>query len=519
MSKFINFCLIMLLSSAILAQGIYNNGANIVITSGTDVWIDGGSDGSYLTAGGGKLDVKNTGEIWIEGSWTNNNGSDNAITTTSTTGWVRFEENATTVPVRTIGGNAPTTFPYLEFNNSNGFTLGQNALSQGKIELTSGVITTGANYLVHSSTVAADLVSYSNAAFIYGNYRRSIASNTSTYVLPVGSGTAISDYYRADFINNNSTGTSYLDVSVAPITEGTPVGDVDGNIVAMEDGTAYTDIKGETAVWTITPNASTSPNYGLQLYIANVSGLTDGKFSIVKRADASVTYADWDSFDGTTAIPTAASVGRTVAGGYASKTGFTSFSKFAIAVGNDVLPIELLSFKTKCDGNEISIDWKTLVETNVSHFLVEKSNDGVLFFRIADVEAEGSSNVLQSYSFIDEERNNQLTYYRVKSIDFDGKYQVTNIVKQQPCSDQEVSISIYESFDNTIKLDIGIESNDEFRLLMVDALGKTILSTSGIAPMGSSTHSFYHGSLATGTYFVTYVGASGEVYTAKLYIQ
>ena len=72
----------------------------------------------------------NTAELILEGDWTNNNAATNPITTTSTTGWVRFEGNGSSA--QTIGGTAATSFPYLEFNNGNGIILSQNAQSPGR---------------------------------------------------------------------------------------------------------------------------------------------------------------------------------------------------------------------------------------------------------------------------------------------------------------------------------------------------------------------------------------------------
>lgn len=496
-------------------QGLYNNGANIVITSGTDVYIDGDNSGNYLTASNGEVDVQSGGELILEGDWTNNNGSDNAVTNTATTGWIRFEGNSSTGQV--VGGTAATTFPYLEFNNSNGISLSQNAITPGKLELTSGVVTTGSNRLEMTSTTTGDLITYSNTAFVFGNLRRYIAANTSTYVLPIGDGTASTDYYRADFINNNSTGTSYLDASVAAITESG--NNVDSRVVATEDGTPFVDVKGEQAIWSLIPDATTSPNYGLNLYTANISGLVDDKFSIVKRTDASTDYADWDSFDGSTTIPSAGAVGRTVAGGYAQKTGFTSFSKFAIAMADFVLPIELYAFKSECVEGAQLISWKTLSEINVSHFEIEKSYDGVNFFQLELVSAYGTSSSIQNYAISDNNNETSSVYYRLTAIDFDGTKSAINIIRGSECEDKTFDIQIFENRGvNEVNMIVVTEQSEEFTLTIVDAMGKLIFIERGSVTNGLNQFQFGHHNLATGTYFMTYMGSRDNIYTQKLFI-
>jgi hypothetical protein len=44
--------------------------------------------------------------------------------------------------------------------------------------------------LISLSTTAANLTGYSSASYVYGNLRRYIATNTSTYGFPLGKGTA-----------------------------------------------------------------------------------------------------------------------------------------------------------------------------------------------------------------------------------------------------------------------------------------------------------------------------------------
>lgn len=52
------------------AQGVYNNGANIVISSGSYIIVDGGTNGNYLSENNGLIDID--GIMQIEGNFTNN---------------------------------------------------------------------------------------------------------------------------------------------------------------------------------------------------------------------------------------------------------------------------------------------------------------------------------------------------------------------------------------------------------------------------------------------------------------
>ncbi|MGV6860501.1 MAG: hypothetical protein ACWA41_01950 [Putridiphycobacter sp.] len=87
------------------------------------------------------------------------------------------------------------------------------------------------------------------------------------------------------------------------------------------------------------------------------------------------------------------------------------------------LPITLGDFYLKTFSDYTSIYWTTLSETNCDYFEVQKSTDGVNFISIGEVTGAGNSSTLINYSFRDESQNTGTVYYRLKQVDFDGKFQ------------------------------------------------------------------------------------------------
>ncbi|MDA9563739.1 hypothetical protein N9R81_03570 [Flavobacteriales bacterium] len=523
-------CLLFLLLNVHISksQGIYNNGANIVISSGTDLYVDGDNSGDYFTTSNGEIDVKNTAELFIEGDWTNNNGSDNAITSTTATGWVRFEGNS--AALQTLGGNAATTFSYLEFNNANGFTLNQNALSPGKLELTSGVVSTGANYLIHSSLVAADLITYSSSAFVNGNYRRYFGQNTNTYAFPVGDGTASTNYKRYDLVNNNLdlSGADYLTVSVETITEGANETDTRFETVGLETcvSTPLNQIH-SGAVWTATPQSSTvnGGDYGVHLYLENVGdGLTsnslDNQFTVVKRTTGSTDYAAWESVtcvQGTT-IPANGAAGRVWNGGngYAEKIGLSSFSEFAVASASFVLPVELSDWKSRCEDNQVRLYWQTQSEENLDYFEIERSLNGYNYEVIKKIAAQGNVNLITNYFETDDYSMD--VYYRLKSVNFDGYFEYSTPIYQSACSLNTDWITV-ESIDNgNLTIRSSLQSSEQFQIILVDALGKVLFTRTDWVDSGMTSLSISCSHIATGTYFLSCIGNQGTVHTQKLFV-
>ena len=86
------------------------------------------------------------------------------------------------------------------------------------------------------------------------------------------------------------------------------------------------------------------------------------------------------------------------------------------------LPVELSLFTVqKNSASTVLVSWATLSEKNNDHFEVQRSTDGIHFYTIAQLPGHGNSSVLNEYSFLDENPEEGINYYRLLQVDFDGK--------------------------------------------------------------------------------------------------
>ena len=91
------------------------------------------------------------------------------------------------------------------------------------------------------------------------------------------------------------------------------------------------------------------------------------------------------------------------------------------------LPVILTSFSAKPLPNQNNLTWKTTSETNNKGFEIEKSIDARTFETIGFVEGNGDSKELNNYHFTDPSPFN-ITYYRLKQLDYDGKFEHSKII-------------------------------------------------------------------------------------------
>ncbi len=138
-----------------------------------------------------------------------------------------------------------------------------------------------------------------------------------------------------------------------------------------------------------------------------------------------------------------------------------------------ILPIELMSFDANASehGNELS--WQTLSEINNDYFILETSKDARNFQAIGSVKGAGNSNELLSYYLMDKNPIASITYYRLKQVDFDGKFSYSDIVSVRRIDDGEVVISP-NPVKNVLNIELKTIQAENYNFMVVDLLGAVI---------------------------------------------
>lgn len=349
------------------------------------------------------------GNIELKGNWNNANG-----TFTPGNALVTFNGNST----QNISSRSQA-FYRLTINNAAGVQLTDDATVTNILTLSNGVVSTGNNRLIMTSTTTGHLAAYGPAAFVNGNLRRYIGFNTATYALPVGNGTTSGSYRLAELQNNLLLGVSYVDASFGNLTNHS-----DSELAVNENGFEVSRIN-PAGVWTIEPNNQpTLGSYGIRLHLNGFNGLVDNEFIIVKRNSGSTSGADWGTGGGL--LNVLGGLGRMLSDGFALRTGLTSFSEFGIgdgSPGGSSLPIELLSFTAEATSHQqVRLDWVTAMEIENDYFTVERSADGKDFETLETIEGAGNSINTLRYHTYDNLPLDGTSYYRLKQTDFDGTY-------------------------------------------------------------------------------------------------
>jgi hypothetical protein len=147
---------------------------------------------------------------------------------------------------------------------------------------------------------------------------------------------------------------------------------------------------------------------------------------ILDNASLSVNAAD------VIMIPTGGKITDTGFFGGLITSGLGAINSFPIngpaSITNGVLPIELVSFTVEETSGGILVKWESAMERDVSHYVVERSADGISFEELHVLSVAGNSMTSKSYTFMDTEPFLGRAYYRLRSVDLDGSIEIFNVV-------------------------------------------------------------------------------------------
>ncbi len=87
----------------------------------------------------------------------------------------------------------------------------------------------------------------------------------------------------------------------------------------------------------------------------------------------------------------------------------------------DVLPVQLINFTAKIDGNATKLNWQTASEQNNKGFIISRSGDNQIFSEIGELQGKGTTQTTSNYIFYDNRPLNGNNYYKLTQIDLNGK--------------------------------------------------------------------------------------------------
>ncbi len=192
-----------------------------------------------------------------------------------------------------------------------------------------------------------------------------------------------------------------------------------------------------------------------------------------------------------------------------------SFSYTIIAPSS--LPLTLINFNAVVDNCTNKLRWASENETNTNYFSIEKSVNGIDWFKIGTINAQGNSIIRLNYSFIDNDvQSVQGKFlYRLKMVDKDNSFKYSDVIMVlNNC--QKLQMIIYPNpvINNSINFSISGFSKNIISVLK--SVSGEIISIKNCA---NGSNLLDVTKLANGIYILTVSDKDGNTKQQKVVLQ
>lgn len=170
----------------------------------------------------------------------------------------------------------------------------------------------------------------------------------------------------------------------------------------------------------------------------------------------------------------------------------------------DVVPVELTSFTSLAEGNNVILSWSTATELNNSGFEIQRVVGGNEFVTIGFVPGHGTTSESRNYRFVDANLSAGNYTYRLKQVDFNGTFSYSSEVNVDVTTPLqfELAQNYPNPFNPSTTINFTLPQNSNVTLKIYNALGEEVKSlVNRFMESGVHTVNFNANDLNSGIYF------------------
>lgn len=233
--------------------------------------------------------------------------------------------------------------------------------------------------------------------------------------------------------------------------------------------------------------ATTPTSFSLRLnyFDAELNGLSEPNLTIVKSNNNLVWLQEGYS-------------GGDALANYVEYNGITNYNlRWSLSSVGNVLPLELLSFRTNCKNNAVELKWTTAGDFNSGEFDIQRSSDGIQWQTISTMVAGTGTQ----YAYTDPSVSST-SMYRLKTI-ADGHITYSNI-KSPGCSLTTGNAFIYPGVATShLQVQLNNMPDKELVLLLYSNNGQLVQIKNIKMSASVATYTLPLAGLSAGTYHLS----------------
>lgn len=154
---------------------------------------------------------------------------------------------------------------------------------------------------------------------------------------------------------------------------------------------------------------------------------------------------------------------------------FFDISNVNFTIGTP-MPVTLISFNATANGeNSALLRWETSEESNNAGFEIEMGLDARNFVKVGFVDGHGDSKSLQQYKYSIPDLSGGKYYFRLKQLDYDGKYEYSQI-RVLEIKSVTNALAVYPNpTTGTLKLHPLLHKGQAFDIRIVNQTGRIVV--------------------------------------------
>ncbi len=150
-------------------------------------------------------------------------------------------------------------------------------------------------------------------------------------------------------------------------------------------------------------------------------------------------------------------------------------SEFVFEDGGTTLPVSYTRFRGyMLDNKMVELQWTTASEMANSGFEVQRRTAQGAWKVIGFMDGNGTTSTLSDYTFVDDEVLNDVRYYRLRQIDYNGRYEFSRTVRVKALESFSTFNIFPNPFTDQLTVQVGRELDTEVRIGLTDLSGRTI---------------------------------------------
>ena len=182
------------------------------------------------------------------------------------------------------------------------------------------------------------------------------------------------------------------------------------------------------------------------------------------------------------------------------------------------LPVTLLYFTGRYEDGQSQLTWETVMEDQVDRFAIERSDDGRQFMEIGTVKATGNSNTRIKYAYTDNKPVNNNAWYRLRTVDIDGKSRYSNVIRIVNEAHTLMVLSVTPNpFESTVRVQVNSDKVVPATIRIIDLTGREMYKSNNLLSTGNNTISVQPAkALAKGIYLLQLIVGDEVILNKKI---